>query len=108
MFDFHCQHSSSLLHCKGTAPAVPRKKAKTKIGDKNKKKKKTRTTAKFPSEEGDGYETDHQDYCEVCQQGGEIILCDTCPRAYHLVCFDPELEEAPEGRWSCPHCEGEG
>ena len=87
---------------------MPRKKAKTKIGDKNKKKKKTRTTSKFPSEEGDGYETDHQDYCEVCQQGGEIILCDTCPRAYHLVCFDPELEEAPEGRWSCPHCEGEG
>ena len=49
-------------------------------------------------------QTDHQDYCEVCQQGGEIILCDTCPRAYHLVCFDPELEQAPEGKWSCPHC----
>ncbi|XP_063799501.1 chromodomain-helicase-DNA-binding protein 5 isoform X2 [Pseudophryne corroboree] len=58
--------------------------------------------------EGDGYETDHQDYCEVCQQGGEIILCDTCPRAYHLVCLDPELEKAPEGKWSCPHCEKEG
>ena len=55
-------------------------------------------------EDGDGYETDHQDYCEVCQQGGEIILCDTCPRAYHLVCLDPELDRAPEGRWSCPHC----
>lgn len=55
-------------------------------------------------EDGDGYETDHQDYCEVCQQGGEIILCDTCPRAYHLVCLEPELEKAPEGKWSCPHC----
>uniref|UniRef100_G3TYY5 Chromodomain helicase DNA binding protein 3 n=1 Tax=Loxodonta africana TaxID=9785 RepID=G3TYY5_LOXAF len=59
-------------------------------------------------EEVDGYETDHQDYCEVCQQGGEIILCDTCPRAYHLVCLDPELDRAPEGKWSCPHCEKEG
>uniref|UniRef100_A0A673H7G6 Chromodomain-helicase-DNA-binding protein 3-like n=1 Tax=Sinocyclocheilus rhinocerous TaxID=307959 RepID=A0A673H7G6_9TELE len=59
-------------------------------------------------EDGDGYETDHQDYCEVCQQGGEIILCDTCPRAYHLVCLEPELEKAPEGKWSCPHCEKEG
>lgn len=57
-----------------------------------------------PGEDGDGYETDHQDYCEVCQQGGEIILCDTCPRAYHLVCLEPELEKAPEGKWSCPHC----
>lgn len=56
------------------------------------------------SDEGDGYETDHQDYCEVCQQGGEIILCDTCPRAYHMVCLDPDMEKAPEGTWSCPHC----
>uniref|UniRef100_A0A674B0D4 Chromodomain helicase DNA binding protein 4a n=1 Tax=Salmo trutta TaxID=8032 RepID=A0A674B0D4_SALTR len=59
-------------------------------------------------EDGDGYETDHQDYCEVCQQGGEIILCDTCPRAYHMVCLDPDMENAPEGTWSCPHCEKEG
>lgn len=56
------------------------------------------------AEDGDGYETDHQDYCEVCQQGGEIILCDTCPRVYHMVCLDPDMEKAPEGTWSCPHC----
>lgn len=65
-------------------------------------------SAPFPVEDGDGYETDHQDYCEVCQQGGEIILCDTCPRAYHLVCLDPELEKAPAGEWSCPHCVSPG
>ncbi|XP_016921973.2 chromodomain-helicase-DNA-binding protein Mi-2 homolog isoform X1 [Apis cerana] len=90
-------------------PAEPpvRRKAKTKIGNKTKKKKKTKTTSKFPDGE-EGLQTDHQDYCEVCQQGGEIILCDTCPRAYHLVCLEPELEETPEGKWSCPHCEGEG
>ncbi|XP_025415393.1 chromodomain-helicase-DNA-binding protein Mi-2 homolog isoform X3 [Sipha flava] len=91
---------------------TPKKKAKTKIGNKSKKKKKTKMTSKFPDGNGDGedgYEqTDHQDYCEVCQQGGEIILCDTCPRAYHLVCLDPELEDTPEGKWSCPHCESEG
>ncbi|XP_027745107.1 chromodomain-helicase-DNA-binding protein 5 isoform X1 [Empidonax traillii] len=73
------------------------------LGKRGKKRKKKKRI-----EEGDGYETDHQDYCEVCQQGGEIILCDTCPRAYHLVCLDPELEKAPEGKWSCPHCEKEG
>ncbi|XP_032439518.1 chromodomain-helicase-DNA-binding protein 3 isoform X1 [Xiphophorus hellerii] len=78
---------------------------KNKRGRPAKKKKKD----KIPGEEeGDGYETDHQDYCEVCQQGGEIILCDTCPRAYHLVCLEPELDKAPEGKWSCPHCEKEG
>lgn len=85
---------------------IIRKKAKTKIGMKNKKKKKAKTTSRFP--DGDDGEHEHQDYCEVCQQGGEIILCDTCPKAYHLVCLDPELDEAPEGKWSCPTCEAEG
>ncbi|XP_026209292.1 chromodomain-helicase-DNA-binding protein 3 isoform X2 [Anabas testudineus] len=76
---------------------------------KNKRGRPSKKKKKIPGEEeGDGYETDHQDYCEVCQQGGEIILCDTCPRAYHLVCLEPELEKAPEGKWSCPHCEKEG
>ncbi|RZC42901.1 chromodomain-helicase-DNA-binding protein Mi-2 -like protein [Asbolus verrucosus] len=84
-------------------PPPPRRKAKTKFGNKAKKKKNKKAGGK-PEEEH--YE--HQDYCEVCQQGGEIILCDTCPRAYHLVCLDPELEDTPEGKWSCPHCENEG
>ena len=38
---------------------TPRRKAKTKIG--NKKKKKTRK----PGRDEEGYETDHQDFCEV-------------------------------------------
>uniref|UniRef100_A0A8D2J3Y3 Chromodomain helicase DNA binding protein 5 n=1 Tax=Varanus komodoensis TaxID=61221 RepID=A0A8D2J3Y3_VARKO len=87
--------SASINSCSMRSDASPA------AGRRGKKRKKKRP-------EGDGYETDHQDYCEVCQQGGEIILCDTCPRAYHLVCLDPELEKAPEGRWSCPHCEKEG
>ncbi|XP_055732192.1 chromodomain-helicase-DNA-binding protein 4-like isoform X3 [Salvelinus fontinalis] len=72
------------------------------------KPKKKKGLYSAVEEDGDGYETDHQDYCEVCQQGGEIILCDTCPRAYHMVCLDPDMENAPEGTWSCPHCEKEG
>lgn len=35
-------------------------------------------------------------------------MCDTCPKAYHLVCLEPELESAPEGKWSCPTCVAEG
>ncbi|XP_022245679.1 chromodomain-helicase-DNA-binding protein Mi-2 homolog isoform X2 [Limulus polyphemus] len=101
---------AALEEVQNSTPPPPKSEAKKKSKTKKtKKKKKTKTTASFPSSdaENDGYETEHQDYCEVCQQGGEIILCDTCPRAYHLVCLDPELEEAPEGKWSCPHCEGE-
>merc|ERR1712014_122456 len=76
-------------------------KAKMKIGSKNKKKGKKKKN--FSADDAE-----HNEYCEVCQQGGEIILCDTCPRAYHLVCLDPELDEAPEGKWSCPHCVANG
>uniref|UniRef100_A0A671REJ7 Chromodomain-helicase-DNA-binding protein 4-like n=1 Tax=Sinocyclocheilus anshuiensis TaxID=1608454 RepID=A0A671REJ7_9TELE len=75
---------------------------------RSKSKKSKSSKKKKMDEDADGYETDHQDYCEVCQQGGEIILCDTCPRAYHMVCLDPDMERAPEGTWSCPHCEKEG
>merc|ERR1712156_610409 len=78
-----------------------RGKAKVKFGNKNRKKGKKKKD--FANDE-----SEHQEFCEVCQQGGEIILCDTCPRAYHLVCLDPELDEAPEGKWSCPHCEING
>lgn len=46
---------------------APKKKAKTKIGNKSKKKKKTKTTSKFPSQEGqDGYEVRYYNICVLC------------------------------------------
>ncbi|XP_054989341.1 chromodomain-helicase-DNA-binding protein 3 isoform X3 [Sorex araneus] len=100
---------SGSVHSASGRPDGPVRTKKLKRGRPGRKKKKVLACpAVAGEEEVDGYETDHQDYCEVCQQGGEIILCDTCPRAYHLVCLDPELDRAPEGKWSCPHCEKEG
>uniref|UniRef100_A0A8C6Z9H8 Chromodomain-helicase-DNA-binding protein 4 n=1 Tax=Nothoprocta perdicaria TaxID=30464 RepID=A0A8C6Z9H8_NOTPE len=96
--DFDDASINSYSVSDGSTSRSSRSRKKLKAG---KKKKKGSVAV-------DGYETDHQDYCEVCQQGGEIILCDTCPRAYHMVCLDPDMEKAPEGKWSCPHCEKEG
>ncbi|XP_075715362.1 chromodomain-helicase-DNA-binding protein 3 isoform X2 [Rhinoderma darwinii] len=98
-------HSSSAPS--DSSGRVKRKRGRP-AGKKKKKGKVWRVVVEEGISAGEGYETDHQDYCEVCQQGGEIILCDTCPRAYHLVCLEPELERAPQGNWSCPHCEKEG
>lgn len=91
------------------------KKRNTRGGARGKKKKKSTGSTSRASkaqdeeeEEEEDLQTEHQDYCEVCQQGGEIILCDTCPRAYHLCCLDPELDETPEGKWSCPRCVRDG
>ena len=30
---------------------------------------------------------DHDDACFVCNQGGEVLLCDRCDRVYHLRCL---------------------
>uniref|UniRef100_A0A8C3UHI3 Chromodomain-helicase-DNA-binding protein 4 n=1 Tax=Catharus ustulatus TaxID=91951 RepID=A0A8C3UHI3_CATUS len=98
--DFDDASINSYSVSDGSTSRSSRSRKKLKAGKKKKKG--------IDSLAVDGYETDHQDYCEVCQQGGEIILCDTCPRAYHMVCLDPDMEKAPEGKWSCPHCEKEG
>lgn len=44
----------------------------------------------------------HSDYCEVCDDGGDLILCDGCPNAYHIHCL--KLSDIPEGSWYCPEC----
>ncbi|KAK9123526.1 hypothetical protein Sjap_013128 [Stephania japonica] len=42
------------------------------------------------------------DTCTVCDDGGDIIFCSRCPRAFHAGCL--ELRCTPEGGWNCPYC----
>ncbi|ELK33837.1 Autoimmune regulator, partial [Myotis davidii] len=37
----------------------------------------------------------NEDECAVCRDGGELICCDGCPRAFHLACLSPPLQEIP-------------
>uniref|UniRef100_A0AC34GUT5 Uncharacterized protein n=1 Tax=Panagrolaimus sp. ES5 TaxID=591445 RepID=A0AC34GUT5_9BILA len=60
--------------------------------------------AKKPRREGTVDE--HDEKCDVCESEGELILCETCPRAFHLGCT--ELTELPEGEWFCATCKKEG
>uniref|UniRef100_A0AAQ4S1Y5 Chromodomain helicase DNA binding protein 4a n=1 Tax=Gasterosteus aculeatus aculeatus TaxID=481459 RepID=A0AAQ4S1Y5_GASAC len=57
-----------------------------------KKPSKSNPKKKKEAEEGDGYETDPQDYCEVCQQGGEIILCDITYQGHTHTLWTPTRE----------------
>lgn len=49
-------------------------------------------------------EGEHADYCHTCRDGGELLCCDKCPKAYHLQCLYPPLKKIPEGVWHCPRC----
>ncbi|KAI3466934.1 hypothetical protein Pfo_023597 [Paulownia fortunei] len=42
--------------------------------------------------------------CVVCELGGKLLCCDSCPRTYHLECLDPALKRIPTGKWECPIC----
>ncbi|XP_038604721.1 autoimmune regulator [Tachyglossus aculeatus] len=46
----------------------------------------------------------NDDECAVCRDGGELICCDGCPRAFHLTCLVPPLTEIPSGTWRCVRC----
>lgn len=39
--------------------------------------------------------------CSSCQQGGELICCQTCKKPYHLMCAG--LQQLPQ-RWECEVC----
>lgn len=47
---------------------------------------------------------DHNDLCEVCSHGGDLLCCDTCSLVFHTKCLRPELKEVPEGDFYCQFC----
>ncbi|XP_067123731.1 PHD finger protein 12 [Centruroides vittatus] len=48
----------------------------------------------------------NHDSCDSCKEGGDLICCDRCPAAFHLMCHDPPLSEddLPSGEWVCHNC----
>lgn len=40
-------------------------------------------------------EDPNEDWCAVCQNGGELLCCDKCPKVFHLTCHIPTLIASP-------------
>ncbi|KAF9665085.1 hypothetical protein SADUNF_Sadunf16G0085400 [Salix dunnii] len=45
----------------------------------------------------------NDDLCIICADGGNLLLCDGCPRAFHKGCAS--LSTFPNGEWYCQHCQ---
>ncbi|KAE9588982.1 putative histone acetyltransferase chromatin regulator PHD family [Lupinus albus] len=61
---------------------------------------RTSETTEKPSNDFDKDKND--DICSICRYGGDIILCDKCPSAFHKECIG--LKDIPDGHWFCPLC----
>ncbi len=49
--------------------------------------------------------------CMLCgSRGGaaHMLVCDKCPRGWHMACMIPPMDVVPIGRWVCPRCTLEG
>ncbi|XP_060201428.1 uncharacterized protein LOC132629977 isoform X2 [Lycium barbarum] len=46
---------------------------------------------------------DSDDLCIICADGGNLVLCDGCPRAFHKECAS--LSAVPRGKWYYKYCE---
>ncbi|EXC24900.1 Chromodomain-helicase-DNA-binding protein 4 [Morus notabilis] len=47
----------------------------------------------------------NDDLCFVCQDGGDLVCCDGCPRAFHERCIN--LPSTSTGTWYCQLCENQ-
>ncbi|EMP35995.1 E3 ubiquitin-protein ligase TRIM33 [Chelonia mydas] len=55
--------------------------------------------------EGNNKEDDpNEDWCAVCQNGGDLLCCEKCPKVFHLTCHVPTLLSFPSGEWICTFC----
>ncbi|XP_039154045.1 PHD finger protein 12 [Drosophila simulans] len=63
------------------------------------------TNTKHPYYRRPGRGHNH-DYCDACEEGGNLLCCDRCPSSFHLQCHDPPLseEDIPSGQWLCHSC----
>lgn len=82
----------------GPAPA-------TGSESKSSKEQRPQPAAQPESEKRAEPEEDpNEDWCAVCQNGGELLCCDKCPKVFHLSCHIPTLNESPSGEWFCSFC----
>ncbi|KAK1344274.1 hypothetical protein QTO34_014839 [Cnephaeus nilssonii] len=78
----------TLVRAKGPQVAAP-------AGEDPRAGQQDRVPAPLPLPSEPQFHQKNEDECAVCRDGGELICCDGCPRAFHLACLSPPLQEIP-------------
>ena len=45
------------------------------------------------------------DDCFICHKDGELLICDGCPRVFHISCLHLETYPPEEKKWYCQNCD---
>ncbi|KAK6191443.1 hypothetical protein SNE40_003132 [Patella caerulea] len=54
-------------------------------------------------------ESEETEYlCAVCGRDGQVLLCNSCYKVFHMACLDPPLTAVPTGYWCCSPCQTNG
>eukprot|EP00698_Gefionella_okellyi_P006235 TRINITY_DN1562_c0_g1_i1.p1 TRINITY_DN1562_c0_g1~~TRINITY_DN1562_c0_g1_i1.p1 ORF type:complete len:1856 (-),score=360.00 TRINITY_DN1562_c0_g1_i1:8-5575(-) len=118
---FHCRLFGCFLFCRmDEVPRLVNCKLVLEIGadlkgwkivNKRPHFDKPTTATPIPNSSDDKSAKKHkanENECWRCRKGGRLICCDNCPKAFHLFCVTPVLNEIPAGDWYCEECIRQG
>ena len=94
---------------KKTKKQQKQKRKKMRMDEKGRRKKRKAEKKKRKEQKASSFEQGpiavvHNDRCQQCGVGGELLCCDQCNLVYHMSCLDPPLKRLPKGDWFCPEC----
>jgi hypothetical protein len=94
---------------RGRGLAGDRAQPNAKGRAKNTRNKRSRqdSSESEVSEESESSESEDEsrqwdDYCYICNNGGNVLCCDSCSKVAHLKCL--KLRTEPTGDWHCMDC----
>lgn len=61
----------------------------------------------LPGNRGEAVDDGSVDYCVLCTNHGNLVCCDTCPRAFHVDCMESDGQSTMTDTWECPLCKKE-
>lgn len=47
---------------------------------------------------------ENSNICSICRDGGDLLLCDKCPKSFHTQCLKINRANIPDKEWFCPAC----